>query len=88
MVWILGKLTMIKSWLYALALFIVGIICALFVGKTKQYNSDRKKVKTAVDDELNRISKARENVAKDIESNNSSDPDSSSKRLRDDWSER
>jgi len=79
---------MIKSWLIAGGMFIVGCVAALALGRRKQFKADKNKVQENVSETLERISKVSKAAQDDATSRPESGPNSSADKLRDDWSER
>jgi hypothetical protein len=79
---------MIKSWLIAGGMFIVGCVAALILGRRKQYKIDKNKVQENVTETLDRIAKVSKSALDDAAKRPDSGPNSSADKLRDDWSER
>lgn len=80
-------LTMIKSYLIAFGLLVVGLFTFYVMGRNKQHRSDVKKASDVVKSEIDRISKVATDNESKAKNNPASGPDSSADKLRDDWSE-
>lgn len=86
--WLIGKLTVIKNWLIAGGVFILGCLAFLVVGRRKQYVSDNQKVTEVVNNELERISNVAKKSQDDVSKLPPTGTDSAGQQLQDDWGER
>lgn len=78
---------MLKNWLIAGGVFIVGLAAAVFMGRAKQRSADVAKSNEAVNHELDRISKTATSAQNTVENLPPSGPGSATQQLHDDWSE-
>ena len=79
---------MIKSYLIAIALFVVAVFLSIFTVKRKQRVEDVRKAKDVAAAELNRIKDASNHAKQNAANRPDSGPDSNADNLRDNWSER
>lgn len=73
---------MIKSYLIAGCLLLLGILSSLFISKRKQHNKDIDKVNEVVKSELNKISNKVVSINANIDGK---PPGDAAKQLRDYW---
>lgn len=87
MAWITAKVVMIKSWLIAIALFIVGLAAAVFWGKHKQSQKDNAAAAQVVTEQLNKLSTVAKEEQNHVQNLPPSGTDSATQQLRDGWSQ-
>ena len=85
--WLLTKMSTIKGYLIAFALFIVGLLAAGIAGRQKQKSADLAQAGKVATETLNKISNTAQAQKDDVNKLPPAGPDSAAQQLHDDWSD-